>query len=205
MPFLFDADFLETPSDIMGGFDRVAYIALAEWIVAWPELPLSKLSPSSTMELVTLAGDFVMAPQTAFLKVSGRAGLTAESQGERDGASVHSSGQLFRAGAHPENIALQNVLNGAHGVFILTDGDDCIVVGDEIHPCWFTVNVDYGANPEDKKGITINFESDSFIAGYKYNGEIPTFDNIMPIFHDGYLHPNDYLFTDSLLLDPQTL
>ena len=202
MPFLFDADYLDTPSDIMGGFDRVAYIALADWIVEWPEVPPYSSSPTTPFDLIALSGAFVMEPQTAFLKVSGQAGLSSESQGERDCMSVHNSGQLFRAGAHIENIALQNAMNGAYGVVILTDGDDYIVVGDKTHPCWFTANVEYGANPAEKKGITINFEADSFIAGYRYCEEIPTFDNIMPLFHDGYLYPENYLFTESYLLTP---
>lgn len=174
MPFKFATDYLDTPPDLMGGFDLVAYIALVDWIVEWPELPAA---PASDDDLVTLINNFVMASGHAFIQVSGRSGLTAESQGERDCTSVKNTGQLFRAGTHSENIALHRKLNDAYGVIIFTDGpqgDDRTVVGDKIRPAWFTAKVDYGTNAEDPKGVTINYDADSFVAGYKYNGDIPT-------------------------------
>lgn len=188
---IFDADFLDTPSDIMGGFDRVAYLALAGWIVDWPKLAQN---PQTDEEFVTLAGQFVMVPGASFIKISGRSGLTAEPQGARDSASVHCSGQLFRAGTHAENIALQRKLNGAYGVIIFTNEhpssqpsqlsqpspeDSRTVLGDSIHPCFFTVKADYGTNAADSKGIIINYEFDGFVAGYAYSGDIPTLDNVV--------------------------
>jgi hypothetical protein len=174
MPFKFDADYLDTPSGIMGGFDRVAYLALVDWIVGWPELTQN---PKTDAELVTLTGEFVMAPDAAFIKISGRSGLTSDSQGERDCTSVKNSGQLFRAGTHTENIALHRKLNDACGVIIFTDGprgDDRAVVGDKLRPCRFTAKVDYGTSAADSKGVTISYEADGFVAGYKYAGNIPT-------------------------------
>jgi hypothetical protein len=188
MPFMFDTDYLDTPSGIMGGFDRVAYLALVDWIVGWPELVKN---PKTDDELVTLTGEFVMAPDTAFIKISGRSGLTSESQGERDCTSVKNSGQLFRAGTHAENIALHRKLNDARGVIIFTDGprgDDRTVIGDKLRPCRFTAQVDYGTNAADSKGVTVNYEADSFVAGYKYNGSIPTHTT-----DEGVSIPNTYI------------
>ena len=178
MPFDFQNDYLnvEEPEN-MGGFDSVAYIAPSRYIKTWPTL---KKNPSTDKELAVYEGEFECVDDKGFVQVystPGKTGYSAESQGETDGKSFLIKGSLFQPSLGIEAIALARRLNNAHGVVIVTDGDNNrYAVGTKGRPARFTASASAGNNAPDPKGVTIEFECDSFLPGTRYDGAIPLLD-----------------------------
>ena len=175
LQFKFDTDYLlEGELENMGGLDSFAYIALARWIKEYPTLVPT---PTDDEQVVTLQGDFVMKDGFAFIQCYStptKTGFDSESQGEIDGKSFHSVGEIHYPGNGIDAVALARKLNNARGVAIFTDGDGHrLVIGDRGRPCTFSVSAMNGKAPTDPKEIVITCMWDGHLPHYKYNGNIP--------------------------------
>jgi len=175
MPFNFSSSYLnEAEPENMGGFDSVAYLCPSRNIKTWPKLAKN---PSTDKEMSSYTGVFECATGEGFVQLystPGKTGYSAESQGETDGKSFLIKGTLFYPALTEEAIALARKINNAHGVIIMTDGDNNrYAVGTRGRPTRFSASANAGNNAPDPKGVTIEFECDSHLPGTRYDGPIP--------------------------------
>lgn len=168
-----------TPDDVeenMGGYSNTAYIALLPWITTHPRLP-NVDTATTPEELVTLLGTYVMESGKYFMKVTlppKRQQSQPESQGEDGSKSFNPKGNVFVPGTSDENtMGLMRILNNAQGIVIMVNHKGKrIQFGDELHPVTFMPKGDSGVAPADANGFTLEFTTDSFAPGYKYNSTI---------------------------------
>lgn len=180
--FAFTDMLFEDEPENMGGFGSIAYIAVTRDIDVFPTIPSS---PSTNEEASTMVGDFTMKTDKSFIQVystMGTAGVTAESQGEADAKSFRIKGELFYPGTGQDPLALARKLNNAHGVVIMVDPNT------GKRNCWgtkdlyvtFSASCNFGKAAADRRGVTITFETDSFIPAWIYEGEIPLSGSTLP-------------------------
>ena len=174
--FEFPNDYLnDNEPENMGGFESIAYFAFSRNITQWPTLVKM---PDDDDEVVVLQGNFAFKDGEGFIQVystPGKTGYDAESQGETDCKSFHITGTLFQPTLGISPMALARKINNGHGVIIHTDMDGAVryVIGDKYRPARFSASATGGKAASDLKGVTINYEADSFCPGYQYNGDIP--------------------------------
>lgn len=157
----------------MGGYGVTAYLGLYSHIETWPTIPAN---PTTMAELVTLVGNFVMATNKHFIKVKlapNSLELNPESQGENVGQkSFNIKGSFIFAGSKSEQRAYARMLNNASGCLIIPDGNERICVGSEDRPITFKPKGKSGKKATDAKEFVYEFETDSFVPGYTYNGTV---------------------------------
>jgi len=175
MPFKFLDNYLnEAEPENMGGFDSVSFICPSRNIKTWPKLAKN---PTTDQEVAVYTGSFECVQGEGFIQVystPGKTGYAAESQGDTDGKSFAIKGTLFQPSLGVEPIALARKINNAHGVIIMTDGENNrYAVGTRGRPARFSASANAGNTAADPKGITIEFECDSHLPGTRYDGPIP--------------------------------
>jgi len=171
-------DFSDLPdpaADNMGGFTVTAYLGFTDEIDSEPALPSS---PSTAEEEVTLQGSYTMLDTNHFIKVyttPRTLQLIAENQGEIDGYSFRPNGQFLHPSTGAAARAFAKHVKNKKGVLILIDPNtgERIVVGTKKLPVFLKPSVDFGQAPADQRGLTVEFEADSPVPGYNYNGAIP--------------------------------
>ncbi len=158
----------------MGGFNSSAFLGISTDIDTYAELPAV---PAAEADYVTLEGVYVMKPTKKFIEVHvtpDTAKAIAENQGETDGQSFKLKGEFLYPGTKAECRAFARKINNARGVIILEDAEgERLVVGTKARPCYFKPTLDWGQKAADRKGMTVAFESDSFVPGYLHDGAIP--------------------------------
>ncbi|MHC1775689.1 MAG: hypothetical protein AB9834_09780 [Lentimicrobium sp.] len=175
MAFTFgDLEWEDEPEN-MGGLTSEMYIGLSGHIVTWPTLALN---PTTDEQAVTLQGTFVMAADKHFIKVYSTpdtAKLEPENQGETDGQSFRQKGELFYPGTRKEAIAFARKINNARGCIIGIDPNsgERYVVGSKDKPVYFKPSISTGGAAADRRGVKLEFSSDSFLPFAFYDGAIP--------------------------------
>lgn len=167
-----------TGGDNMGGFTSEAYLGIASEIETWPSLVSN---PATDSEMVTLTGTYICKTDKSFYKiyVTPRTfGGEGDSQGEIDGKSFLQKGEFFYPGTKVEALALVRKLNNNRGVLIGVDPNtgNRIQFGSREFPLFFTPKVMFGKTATDRRGITIEFETDHTHAALIYNNAIPLSD-----------------------------
>lgn len=180
--FSFGDLLFEDEPENMGGFTSIAYIAISRDIQTYPSVPSN---PSTDEECTTLVGDYVMKTDKNFFQfysTPGTAGVMSESQGELDAKSFKIKGELFYPGTSKEATALARKLNNAHGVVIMTDPNTGkrMNYGTSELFVTFSASVNYGKAHADRRGVTVTFETDSFVPAWFYEGEIPLSGSTLP-------------------------
>lgn len=171
-----------TGGDNMGGFTSKAYLGIASEISTWPTLAAS---PTTDEQLVTLTGTYACAEGKSFYEiyVTPRTfGGESDSQGEIDGKSFLQKGEFFYPGTKVEALALVRKLNNNRGIIIGVDPNtgNRLQFGSEDFPLFFTPKVMFGKTATDRRGITIEFETDHTHAALIYNGAIPLSSGSLP-------------------------
>lgn len=184
MAFDFSDVLFENEPENMGGFNQIVFFAPIRDIETFPTLVEN---PSTDDEAVELAGDFTMKPGKHFIQIytsPETVKLEPEIQGEHDGKSFKVKGEFFVPGTKNDVVALSRKLANARGVLILVDpnSEERICIGTQNLPAYFSPKLSHGQKHADRRGATIEFESDSFVPGMKYNGLIPL---------DGSVNPTD--------------
>jgi len=175
MAFTFgDLDWEDEPEN-MGGLTSEMYIGLSGHIATWPTLVSN---PTTDEQAVTLQGTFVMAANKHFIKVYSTpdtAKLEPENQGETDGQSFRQKGELFYPGTRKEAIAFARKINNARGCIIGIDPNsgERYVVGSKDKPVYFKPSISTGGAAADRRGVKLEFSSDSFLPFAFYDGAIP--------------------------------
>jgi len=169
-------------SENMGGLTSEMYIGIYQHIATWPALPAN---PATDIEAVTLGGSFLMATEKFFIKVYATpdtAKMEPENQGEVDGQSFRQKGELFYPGTRKEAIAFARKINNARGCIIGIDPNtgDRYVVGSKDKPVYFKPSVSTGGAAADRRGVKLEFYSDSFLPFAFYNGAIPLSEGDIP-------------------------
>lgn len=175
MAFEFSDVLFENEPENMGGFNQILFFAPIRDIATFPTLVSN---PSTNDEAAELQGDFVFKPGKKFNQIytsPETIKLEPEVQGEHDGKSFKVKGEFFVPGTKNDVVALCRKLANARGVLLLQDPNsgEMICVGTENLPAYFTPKLSHGQKHADRRGATIEFESDSFIPGMKYAGTIP--------------------------------
>lgn len=189
MAFDFSDVLFENEPENMGGFNQIVFFAPIRDIAIFPTLVSD---PATDDEAVELVGDFTMKRGKKFIQIytsPETVKLEPEIQGEHDGKSFKVKGEFFVPGSANDVVALCRKLANARGILITVDPNsgDRICVGTQNLPAYFSPKFSHGQKHADRRGATIEFESDSFIPGMKYNGSIPL---------DAYVPPSDYLYLD---------
>lgn len=164
-----------TGGDNMGGFTSEAYLGIASEIETWPTLAAE---PASDSEMVTLTGTYVCKTDKSFYQiyVTPRTfGGESGSQGEIDGKCFLQKGEFFYPGTKVEALALVRKLNNNRGIIIGVDPNtgNRIQFGSKEFPLFFTPKVMFGKSATDRRGITVEFETDHNHAALIYNNAIP--------------------------------
>lgn len=168
-------DLADPAADNMGGFTVTAYLGFTDEIDSEPQLPSN---PSTPEEEVTLAGSYTMLDTYHFIKVyttPRTLQLIAENQGEIDAYSFRPNGQFLHPSTGAAARAFAKHVKNKKGVLILVDPNtgERIVVGTKKLPVFMRPSVDFGQQPADRRGVTVEFECDSPVPGYNYDGSIP--------------------------------
>lgn len=182
MPFEFSDVLFENEPENMGGFNQIIFFAPIRDIETFPTLVSD---PSTDDEAVELVGDFVMKTDKHFVQIytsPETVKLDSEPQGDPDGKSFKNKGEFFVPGSANDVVALSRKLANARGIIIMVDPNtgERICVGTENLPCYFNPKVSHGQKHADRRGATIEFESDTFVPGMKYNGAIPLDGSTIP-------------------------
>jgi hypothetical protein len=162
--------------EAMGGYTSLAYLAVLSDIDTFPTEPDVE-TITAVNQAAVLTGNFAMETGKHFYEVRVKPRslqFTPEGQGETGGKSFKTKGQFFIPGIDADSMGLARFLNNKYGVLIIPDpsGKHRICIGTKNLPCEFSATGEGGASPADAKGITINFEADSFAPGWIYNGSI---------------------------------
>ena len=182
MAFAFtDMTFDDYPES-MGGFASVAYIGFIPEIATFPT---RNLNPSTNAEAIKLIGSYGMKAEKKFIEVyvtPETFGATAENQGEIDGKSFHIKGEIFYPGTEADCLALCRKINNARGVLIGINPNtgERYNFGEQYLPVRFKPKVDFGKGPADRRGATIEWECDSFVPAWVYEGSIPLSTSVIP-------------------------
>jgi len=182
MAFIFaDLNWEDEPEN-MGGLTSELYIGISGHIATWPTLTAD---PTTDELAVTLQGTYIMNEGKHFIKVYSTpdtAKMTPENQGEVDGQSFRTKGELFYPGTRKEAIAFARKINNARGVIIGTDPNtgERYAVGTKEKPVYFKPSVDTGGAAADRRGVKLEFWSDSFLPMAFYDGAIPLSDGDIP-------------------------
>jgi hypothetical protein len=182
MAFVFaDLDWTDEPEN-MGGLTSEMYIGLSGHILTWPTL---KIDPATDEEAVSLVGSFIMEEAKHFIKVYSTpdtAKLEPENQGEMDGQSFKQKGELFYPGTRKEAVAFARKINNARGCVIGIDPNtgDRYVIGTKEKPVYFKPSVSTGGAAADRRGVKLEFSSDSFLPFAFYDGPIPLSSGTIP-------------------------
>lgn len=158
----------------MGGFTCVAYLGIKKEIASYPTIASD---PASFDQMVDLVGNYAMVQGKHFYKIlctPGSAQLNPESQGENVGSkSFKLGGSFIVPGFKNKNRALARMLNNGSGVLIfLDDSGERISIGTEGRPVTFKPKGKSGGKASDSKEFVYDFETDSHIPGFSYNGTI---------------------------------
>lgn len=182
MAFAYGDLTFENEHNNMGGLTTVMYIGLSKDIATWPQLPLN---PSTYAEKVTLTGSFVMNSSAKFIEVyttPETAKLEPENQGEVDGQSFRQKGEFLYPGTLEEAIGFAAAINNARGCIIGIDPNTGkrYVVGSKDRPVYFKPSVTTGGAAADRRGVKVEFWSDSFVPFAFYTGAIPLSEGDIP-------------------------
>jgi hypothetical protein len=172
----------ENEHNNMGGLTTVMYIGLSYDIATWPTLPSS---PTSYADKVTLEGSFAMESTKKFISVYATpetAKMEPENQGEVDGQSFRQKGEFLYPGTLEDAIGFAAAINNARGCIIGVDPNTGkrYVVGSKDRPVYFKPSVTTGGAAADRRGVKIEFWSDSFVPFAFYNGAIPLSEGDIP-------------------------
>lgn len=172
----------DTEPENMGGFGSTFYWAFRQDISVWPT-PNS--APTTALEAVKLTGNYTMVDSKKFIQLYSTprtAGGSAESQGELDAKSFLNKLELFYPSTKEEAIAMARKFNNASGVLIAIDPNTNkrIQLGSQNLPCVVSAKVDWGKAPADRRGVTLTFETDSFVPNWFYEGPIPLSGSTIP-------------------------
>ncbi len=182
MSFAFgDLTFEDEPEN-MGGFTALAYLGFIPHIDSYPTI---NRNPNTDEEAIQLQGNYVMKATKHFIEVyvtPGTFSAIAENQGDTDAKSFHPKGEFFYPGTKLACLALCRKLNNSRGVLIGVDPNtgDRYNWGTKELPVRFKPKVDFGKGPADRRGITIEWECDSFAPAWIYNGSIPLSASTIP-------------------------
>lgn len=176
-----DLAFEDEPEN-MGGMTTVAYLGLSNEIDAWASL---KKNPSNATEAVTLVGSFTMKADKKFHQIyvtPDTFSLDSENQGEIDGQSFRQKGEFLYPGTSVEALAFCRKINNARGILIGINPNtgDRLVIGSKDRPCYFKPSMTTGKAAADRRGVKVEFWSDSFVPASIYNGAIPLSDGDIP-------------------------
>ena len=182
MAFAFGDLNFEDADNNMGGLTTAMYIGLSPDIATWPTLPSN---PATYAEKVTLTGAFTMNSTKKFITVYATpetAKLEPENQGEVDGQSFRQKGEFFYPGTREEAIGFAAAINNARGCIIGIDPNTGkrYVVGSKDRPVYFKPSVTTGGAAADRRGVKIEFWSDSFVPFAFFNGAIPLSEGDLP-------------------------
>jgi hypothetical protein len=182
MAFTYGDLTFEDEHNNMGGLTTVMYIGLSKDIATWPLLPSN---PTGYAEKVTLTGSFAMNASAKFIEVYATpetAKLEPENQGEVDGQSFRQKGEFLYPGTLEEAIGFAAAINNARGCIIGIDPNTGkrYVVGSKDRPVYFKPSVTTGGAAADRRGVKIEFWSDSFVPFAFYTGAIPLSDGDIP-------------------------
>jgi hypothetical protein len=176
-----DLEFTEG-SENMGGFGMTGYLALRSHIDTYPTEDTSNTDVGS---LVKLIGSYTFITDRNFITldfVPGTVKVTPEGQGEYvGGKSFRIKGEAFLATTGINQRGYARLLNNSFGVLILIRDDGSrVAFGTYQRPLEFKTSPDFGGKAADKNGILISFESDSFVPGYEYYGDIVLSGSTLP-------------------------
>lgn len=176
-----DLEFVDEHNN-MGGLTTVMYIGLSQDISTWPQLPSS---PTGYAEKVTAVGSFAMVSGKKFISVYATpetAKLEPENQGEVDGQSFRQKGEFLYPGTLEEAIGFAAAINNARGTIIAIDPNTGkrYMVGSKDRPVYFKPSVTTGGAAADRRGVKVEFWSDSFVPFAFYEGAIPLSDGDIP-------------------------
>lgn len=182
MAFAYGDLSFENEHNNMGGLTVVMYIGLSYDIDTWPQLPVN---PSGYADKVTLTGSFAMKASKKFLAVYSTpetAKMEPENQGEVDGQSFRQKGEMFYPGTLEDAIGFASAINNARGCIIGIDPNTGkrYVVGSKDRPVYFKPSVSTGGAAADRRGVKIEFWSDSFVPFAFYEGAIPLSEGDLP-------------------------
>ena len=183
MAFAFGDLAFEDEPENMGGMTSEAYLGFVQDIATWPKLIDN---PTSATEAVTLSGTFLMKETKKFIKVYSTPdtfSLDSENQGEIDGQSFRQKGEFFYPGTSVEAAAFCRKINNARGVLIGMNPNtgERLVIGSKEKPCYFKPSVSTGKAAADRRGVKVEFYSDSFVPFAFYNGVIPLTGGDIPV------------------------
>lgn len=163
----------EDGTENMGGFRNYLYLIPISHIATEAELVDN---PTTDAEHVTLVGSHVLVAGKYWKKIYATPNtikLTPEPQGEIDGQSFKPKGELFSPGSGDAVNALARQVNNGNFVLVLVEENGRrIQVGSKGHPARLKPSPDMGMAAADRKGFKFEFESDSYVAILRYNGEI---------------------------------
>lgn len=151
-------------SENMGGYKNRLLFIPACAVSAVPELPSTV---SDAADLVTADGAFTFietngAPMFIYATPK-TVQLDAENQGETDGQSFRQFGSFFHPGSKAENAAFARKVNNTAGYLIIEGpNSEQYMVGSKGLPCTIKPSFAGGAERTDRKGMTYEFEADSF-------------------------------------------
>ena len=165
----------EDGTDNIGGFTCEAFIGFRSDIASYPTL---KAIPTGYIDLVKLIGDYTMKSTRKFIEVYVTPETfkgDAETQGEKDGQSFKSKGELFYPGTKAECLGFCKAINNQKGVLIGIDPNDGVRYnwGQKGLPVTFKVKIAFGQKAADRRGATISWESDNSAPAFIYGGIIP--------------------------------
>jgi len=175
MAFAFgDLTFADEPEN-MGGFTSVAYLGFIPHILTHPSLASN---PSTDAEAIKLIGDYGMKPDKHFIEVyvtPSTFAATAENQGDTDAKSFHPKGEFLYPGTQLECLAFCRKINNARGILIGINPNtgERYNWGTKDLPVTFKPKVEFGKAPADRRGVTVEWECDSFAPAWIYEGSIP--------------------------------
>ncbi|MEI7597274.1 MAG: hypothetical protein WCK02_16110 [Bacteroidota bacterium] len=166
----------------MGGFGSIAYLGLRSHINSYPT---ESTDHSNIENLAKLVGSYGFNLGKQFIKmdcIPTTVGANSESQGEYVGSqSFKPKGVYMISGTGAQVRGYARLLNNSYGVVILTnDNGERIAYGTEQRPARFKSTVMEGEKPSDAKALKVEFETDSFVPGYIYEGDIVLDGIILP-------------------------
>ena len=175
MAFAFtDLTFEDNPEN-MGGFTCVAYLGFLPDIQTHPT---RTANPTTDVEAIKLIGNYTMKALKNFIEVyvtPSTFDATAENQGETDSHSFHPKGEFLYPGTSIQALAFCRKINNARGVLIGINPNtgERYNWGTKDLPVTFKPKITFGKAPADRRGVTIEWECDSFAPAWIYEGSIP--------------------------------
>jgi hypothetical protein len=168
-------------SDNMPGLAQRAFFAFVADIATFPTVAAT---PANAEGRVRLTGSYVMESGKKFYEcytTKNKGNAKSEPQGELDCITFKNTGKLFFPHTTENARAAAADLKNASVVVIFLEPDGSrIVFGSKNNPASVKPMVNYGESVTGEKGVTFEFEADSNVPGYTYNGAIPLTDGDEP-------------------------